>query len=78
MGRVQLNGNAIFCITNGRLGKWDHWSRRDEQSHILGPAVFGKLPLGGQQFLRYDVGYLLAASPAAPDHTLRFRIEYEF
>jgi hypothetical protein len=62
----------------GELGKWDHWNPHDQQSHTLGPAVFGKIPLGGQQSLRYDAAYLLAASPAAPDHTLRFRIEYEF
>ena len=62
----------------GELGRWDHWNPHDQQSHTLGPAVFGKIPLGGQQSLRYDAAYLLAASPAAPDHTLRFRIEYEF
>jgi len=62
----------------GELGKWDNWNTRNEQSHQLGPAVFGKIPLGGRQFLRYDAAYLFAASSAAPDHTLRFRVEYEF
>lgn len=62
----------------GELGKWDHWSPHDEQSHSLGPAVFGKLALGGRQGLKYDAAFLLAASPAAPDHTLRLRLEYEF
>jgi hypothetical protein len=109
LGRVQLNGNAIFerhldaaqpgetellyewqvkyrwrpalefgAQGFGELGRWDHWAAKDAQSHLLGPAVFGRLGLGGHDALRYDAAYLVAASPAAPDHTLRFRVEYEF
>jgi hypothetical protein len=62
----------------GELGKWDHWAHSSEQSHRLGPAVFGRIPLGGRQALRYDAAYLVAASSAAPDHTLRLRLEFEF
>lgn len=62
----------------GELGKWDHWAPSSEQSHILGPALFGKIGLGNHQALRYDAALLFAASPAAPDRTLRFRVEYEF
>lgn len=62
----------------GELGKWDHWSAHNEQSHILGPAVFGQVRLGTRQKIKYDAAYLVAASPAAPDRTLRFRVEYEF
>ena len=62
----------------GEMGKWDHWSPSGEQSHILGPALFGKVGLGGHQALRYDAALLFAASPAAPDRTLRFRVEYEY
>jgi hypothetical protein len=40
--------------------------------------VFGRIPLGGRQALRYDAAYLVAASSAAPDHTLRLRLEFEF
>ena len=50
----------------------------EEHSHILGPALFGKLSLGARQALKYDVAYLAAASHSAPDHTLRLRLEYEF
>lgn len=62
----------------GELGKWDHWAGHDEQSHLLGPALFGKVRLGGRQALKYDAALLFAASPAAPERTLRFRAEYEF
>ena len=62
----------------GEMGKWDHWEPSGEQSHILGPALFGKVGLGGHHALRYDAALLFAASRAAPDRTLRFRVEYEF
>jgi hypothetical protein len=62
----------------GELGRWDHWAPHAEQSHLLGPALFGKVHLGGGHALKYDAALLFAASPAAPDHTLRFRLEYEF
>lgn len=62
----------------GQLGKWDDWNPRDEQSHLLGPAVFGRLHLGAHQELKYDAAFLVAASAAAPERTLRFRLEYEF
>lgn len=62
----------------GELGKWDHWAPSSEQSHVFGPALFGKVGLGAHHALRYDAAILFAASAAAPDRTLRFRIEYEY
>jgi hypothetical protein len=40
--------------------------------------VFGKLPLGNGQAIRYNAALLFAAAKAAPDHTLRMQVEYEF
>lgn len=62
----------------GDLGKWDHWESRDEQSHRMGPAVFGKVSLAGRQAIRYNAAYLVGTSRAAPDHNLRLQVEYEF
>lgn len=62
----------------GDLGRWDHWSPSDEQAHKAGPALFGKVGLGGRQAIRYNVAWLFGASEAAADHTLRTQIEYEF
>ncbi|AYH46102.1 hypothetical protein [Azoarcus sp. DN11] len=59
----------------GKLDKWDSWH---EQKHKVGPAIFGKLPLGGHQALKYDVGFLFGMTDATPDHTLRTKLEYEF
>jgi len=62
----------------GETGRWNRWAPREEQNHRLGPAVFGKLSLGGGQVIQYNAAWLLGASKAAPDHTLRMQIEYEF
>jgi hypothetical protein len=62
----------------GELGKWDHWAPSGEQRHVFGPALFGKVGLGGHHALRYDAALLFAASASAPDRTLRFRLEYEY
>lgn len=62
----------------GEMGRWDHWATEAERSHRVGPAVFGKLPLGGRRAIRYNAAWLLGASTAAPDHTFRMQVEYEF
>lgn len=60
------------------VGKWDQWATEGVRSHRAGPAVFGVLPLGGRQHLRYNAAWLLGASPTAPDHTFRMQVEYEY
>lgn len=62
----------------GDVGKWDDWNQAHEQSHIAGPAVFGKVRLGGRQALVWNAGYLFKVSGSAPDHTLRAQVELEF
>ncbi len=63
----------------GEMGKWNDWAPRDEQSHRLGPAVFGKVKLGeGRQAIRYNAAWLFGASKAAADNAFRVQIEYEF
>jgi len=62
----------------GENGDVDHWAPADQQIHKAGPAIFGKLPLGNHQAIKYNAAWLLAASKAAPDNTLRLQAEYEF
>ena len=62
----------------GHLGPYDNWAPSDQQSHQIGPAVFGKLPLGDHQVVKYNAAWLLGASKAAPDTTLRLQVQYEF
>ncbi len=62
----------------GEVGAWNHWDPADEQTHRLGPAVFGKIPLGGREAVRYNAAWLIAATSGAPRNTLRLQLEYEF
>lgn len=62
----------------GETGEWNSWEPREEQNHRLGPAIFGKLSLGGRQAIEYNAAWLLGASQTAPDHTFRLQVEYEF
>jgi len=62
----------------GEVGKWNDWDRHDEQKHRIGPAVFGKVGLGGHQAIRYNAAWLIGVSDAAENSTLRMQVEYEF
>ena len=62
----------------GELGKWSHWDSSDKQNHRIGPAIFGKIPTRTKEAIRYDFAWLLGASKAAPDSTVRLQLEYEF
>ncbi len=62
----------------GEMGKWDHWEPSSEQSHRAGPAVFGKVKLGGREAIRYNAAWLHGVSHAAPRDTFRVQAEYEF
>ena len=62
----------------GEMGKWNDWAPASAQEHRIGPAIFGKYNLGGGQVLKYNAAVLFGASGAAPDHTVRAQVEYEF
>ncbi len=62
----------------GDMGPWDHWEPASAQDHRLGPAVFGKVKLGGRETIRYNAAWLFGASQAAAKNTLRMQVEYEF
>lgn len=62
----------------GEMGKWNDWDKRGDQIHRIGPAVFGKFALGNRQAIRYNAAWLFGASAAAPNHTFRMQVEYEF
>jgi len=62
----------------GDLGKWNDWLPKDEQSHRIGPAVFGKVKLEGRQAIVWNAAWLFGASKAAADNAFRLQMEYEF
>ena len=62
----------------GEVGKWDNWDPAHEQKHIAGPALFGKVGVGGRQVINWNAGLLFKLSNAAPDRTFRAQLEVEF
>jgi hypothetical protein len=73
------NGLDVGAQAFGDLGKWNDWLPRDEQSHRIGPAVFGKVKLGeGRQAIRWNAAWLFGATNASPDNEFRLQAEYEF
>jgi hypothetical protein len=72
-GRVDF-GVQVF----GELGEWNHWDGLRDQTHRAGPAIFGKLPLGGRNVINYNAAVLFGLVRGAPDTTLRAQVEYEF
>ncbi len=62
----------------GELGKWDNWYKQAGQNHRIGPAIFGKFAVGHRQAIKYNAAWLIGASAAAPGHTFRMQVEYEF
>ena len=62
----------------GGMGPWDHWERNSEQSHIAGPAIFGRVKVGDRQTVTYNAGLLVGLTHESPRHTLRVQAEYEF
>ena len=66
----------------GDLGKIDSIAPSSLQGHRFGPAVFGKIPLDGRQYLKYNAAYLIGKTRISDDayvgNTFRVQLEYEF
>lgn len=62
----------------GEMGRVNHLAPGSEQSHRLGPAIFGKYKLGGGQAIVYNAAFLFGLTGASPDYNFRLQTEYEF
>ena len=62
----------------GGVGPVSQWSPKDEQSHILGPAIFGRVRTGQREFIKYNAGLLFGTTNGSSRTTLRLQTEYEF
>lgn len=62
----------------GDMGPTSHLSSRDEQSHTLGPAFFGRVRTGQHEFIKYNAGVLFGATDGSPRTTFRLQAEFEF
>jgi hypothetical protein len=72
------NGIDVGAQAFGDLGKWNDWAPHDEQSHRMGPAVFGKVKLEGRQAIEWNAAWLFGLTDGAADNGLRLQAEYEF
>lgn len=62
----------------GSLGKWNDWDAASDQSHTMGPAIFGKVSVGNHQAIKYNAAWLFGVSDGAADNTFRLQAELEF
>lgn len=73
MPRVELGVQGL-----GSVGPWRHWSSSNEQEHVVGPALFVKLPVSGSHALIVDAAVLAGLTSGSPRATFRVRSQYEF
>ena len=77
--RYFSQGNTDFGVQAfGELGPVSHWDATRDQTHRVGPAIFGKFALGGRNVIQYNAAVLFGLTSGAPDRTLRAQVEYEF
>ena len=62
----------------GDMGVWNHLLPTSEQSHRMGPALFGKYSLGGKEAIVWNAGLLFGLTTSSPDCNFRMQAEYEF
>ncbi|MEO8524501.1 MAG: hypothetical protein ABI460_07270 [Caldimonas sp.] len=61
----------------GEVGPWDHWSPHDAQSHRVGPALFGSLPIG-PGVIGWQASYLFGKTYGQRGNMFSTRLKYEF
>lgn len=61
----------------GKLGRWDDWAPRSQQSHILGPTLFARLG-DDDEDPQVEAGLLFGTGGAAPRRTLRLQAMIPF
>lgn len=63
----------------GSLGEWDAWvGSKAEAGRSMGPAIFGKMPLGNRQAIKYNAAWLIGSGTGVAERTFRMQVEYEF
>jgi len=62
----------------GKLGEATNWSPASQQTHQMGPSLFGKIKAGPGHAWQYQVGMLFGLTTPSPEMTLYGNLEYEF
>ena len=62
----------------GELGDWAKWAPRDEQSHRVGPALFGRWDFGQGRALLYQAAWLVGSTYGQNGNMFSMRAQYVF
>jgi hypothetical protein len=62
----------------GDVGNWNDWEPKSQQPHVAGPALLGRIGLGGRHAIKYNAGLLFGLTDGAPRKTFRLQAEVEF
>ncbi|MBV8468814.1 MAG: hypothetical protein JO224_07820 [Pelomonas sp.] len=62
----------------GQFGQWDKFAPLNQQSHRLGPAVFGKFDVGEKNVLSYNAAVLFDAFTGVHATTFKFQAVLSF
>jgi len=62
----------------GELGDWAKWAPRDQQSHRVGPALFGRWEVGRGQALLYQAAWLVGSTYGENGNMFSLRVQYAF
>jgi hypothetical protein len=76
--QVKWRGDSRFepgVQAIGTLGRTNDFGHAMEAN--IGPALFGQIPMGARNKLKYDAAVLFGLNKNTPDTTVRFQIEYE-
>ncbi|MGE5548328.1 MAG: hypothetical protein ACM33T_15585 [Solirubrobacterales bacterium] len=60
----------------GEMGEVNNMKAADKQDHRAGPVLLGKFGLGAAGEIGYEVGYLVGLTDGAPQHTVKYSLEY--
>jgi len=61
----------------GGFGELSEFKPAREQEHTLGPVIGGVIPIAAKWNFKYELGYQVGLSAAAPDHRAKAMLELE-
>jgi hypothetical protein len=67
-------GLQVFC----EFGQWNHFPPEVQQSHRIGPAIFGKIDLGDDKLIAYNVAVLFDILDDTRANTVGFQAMLNF
>ncbi len=69
---------ALGVQAFGELGDWNHRSRRDQQTHRVGPVILGSYRLSENEAIRFEFGLLFGVGNKNSSKAVNTRLQYEF